>query len=357
MTRLAKALLDGYDNQVPPLSTTVRVQLAIKSIPSFDTLTQRLALYGWWRLYWTDHRLTWDPAKYDGVDFIALRYEDGNSGSAWIPDVAVYESQGRYENLPHGIPVSCYSSGSCFVSRPIQDEVLCPIRARNFPFDTQACEITVGSWSFSGDYFDVKPKVDSDGTFQAADVSHYDSNPEYKLSKIESSHIDNYYTCCPEPYPTVSFRLYLERYPNSYISSTIVPLILVTACSIIGLLMNPDSGERLALAITVVLAQGVLFLTAVGFLPKVAGRTFIQDLYSYSNAISVFILIESVIVVSLYAVKPSENVLSEAALWTTWIHQGMLSAVTEVRLLVIDATSFQEIACKFHSDLVVIRHT
>jgi hypothetical protein len=323
MTRLINDLLDGYDGQVPPMGATVRVQLAIQSIPLFDTQTQTLEVYGWWRQYWTDHRLAWDEEKYDGIGFVALKYNPEDFNSIWLPDINVYEAQSRFENFPDASVVSVYSDGSCFISRPIKNSFVCALEVSRFPFDTQACEFTVGSWSFNGDYFDVKPKLsgldDEDNMYAAVDVAHYDSNPEYKLIKVQSSHIDYYYTCCPEPYPTISYRVWLERYPKSYVTSTILPLILVTFCGMFGLLMNPDSGERLGLAITTVLAQGVLYLTAVGFLPKVATNTFIQEVYMLSTAISIYVLVESVLVVSLYNVKSSENVLSEPALWSVFL--------------------------------------
>merc|ERR1719375_233731 len=39
--------------------------------------------------------------------------------------------------------------------------------------------------------------------------------------------------------------------------------------------------------------------------------------------------------------------LSEAVLWTTWVHLGVLTAMTECRFLCVDANNFQSIAGNF----------
>merc|ERR1719375_2025918 len=39
--------------------------------------------------------------------------------------------------------------------------------------------------------------------------------------------------------------------------------------------------------------------------------------------------------------------ISEAVLWTTWVHLGVLTAMTECRFLCVDAKSFQSIAGAF----------
>ena len=76
MTRLIADLLDGYDRQVPPLGTTVRVQLALQSIPTFvDTQKQTIEIYGWWRYYWTDHRLAWSKDDYGGIEEATMFYK------------------------------------------------------------------------------------------------------------------------------------------------------------------------------------------------------------------------------------------------------------------------------------------
>merc|ERR1712150_280877 len=43
--------------------------------------------------------------------------------------------------------------------------------------------------------------------------------------------------------------------------------------------------------------------------------------------------------------------VSEATLWTPWMHMGSLTAITESRLIVIDSRHFQDIVAQFdHPD-------
>ena len=336
MTRLIADLLDGYDRQVPPLGTTVRVQLALQSIPTFDTQTQTIEIYGWWRYYWTDHRLAWSKDDYGGIEEATMFYNVGGFNSVWAPDMYAYEALSRFENFPDApVPpaVSVYPDGSCFISRPVLNKFFCAMEVQKFPFDKQACEITVGSWSYHGLTVDLKPRLsglgDERNIYDPVDVSFYVSNSEFKLLKVQTSHTDQYYACCTEPYPVISYRFWLKRYPSSYVTATILPLILITFCGILGLFINPDSGERLGLEVTVLLAQAVLYAAAVGFLPKTSTATFIEKIYLISTAICTYLLMESIVAVSLSTTKPSEELLSEPALWKAFLeadsdHSGTL---------------------------------
>ena len=73
MTLLRQALLANYDMtaQPPRFNSTrgalVRIQMAMQQFQELDTTNQQIAFIAWWRHYWTDPRLAWDPADWGGI--------------------------------------------------------------------------------------------------------------------------------------------------------------------------------------------------------------------------------------------------------------------------------------------------
>ena len=75
----------------------------------------------------------------------------GEGGSIWMPDDTIYDAT-TYELLMAGVLANVYSGGSVWVSLPIKTVVPCPMKLRRFPFDTQSCTLTHGSWTLNGHY-------------------------------------------------------------------------------------------------------------------------------------------------------------------------------------------------------------
>ena len=59
--------------------------------------------------------------------------------------------------------MTAYSDGHVFVSRPVETTLPCPMRLKKFPFDTQTCDLTFGSWGSSGEVIDTQARLDGDG--------------------------------------------------------------------------------------------------------------------------------------------------------------------------------------------------
>ena len=82
------------------------MQFSLWKIVELSTKQQTLTHTGWWRHYWSDSRLSWDPKQYGGVSSIVLTPMD-----VWTPDVLVYS----LIDIKHpGIEsISISADGSC----------------------------------------------------------------------------------------------------------------------------------------------------------------------------------------------------------------------------------------------------
>ena len=316
MTLLKRALLDEYDKTTPPPNGRITVQLSLQELLEVDTSLQTITILGWWRHYWVDPRLDWEPAAWGGIDFLTFR-GTGDGQEIWGPDDLVYESMDSWDVVEQ-IDFSVYPGGFVFVSKPQVTKLPCQMDLRKFPFDTQRCGFTLGSWSFHGFIIDIKPRL-YNNTPSAVDLSTYAQNNEFALMRVETDHYNYYYTCCPEPYPLVLFTLVLRRESLTYFQGIILPLIFATSAGFLAFLTNPHASERITLGITVLLVTGVIYLVAVDMTPKCGVWNKISYLYMWSCCLSLFTLMVSVLAVSLSNIRDSVGPLSEPALLSLFL--------------------------------------
>ena len=208
-----------------------------------------------------------------------------------------------------------YSSGSVFMSRPMLTKIPCLMNLHHFPFDVQDCYFSVGSWAYDGYEVDVKPYLAADGaTYVATQLDLYEANTEFALLKVTSSDYDTFYSCCPEPYPLIRFDLKFARYPLTYFSGIVLPLVLVTISGFLAFVVNPDAGERISLGITVLLTNAAIYLVASDQVPRIGVWTLITHAYMSALICSIVTLMTSIVSVSLYNVKESKGALSEGSM-------------------------------------------
>jgi nicotinic acetylcholine receptor len=132
-----------------------------------------------------------------------------------------------------------------------------------FPFDDQICHLKFGSWSYSG------LQVDLSNRSNEADLSNYIPSGEWEMKRIETKRNVKIYSCCPdEPYPDVRFYIHIRRRVLYFLTNIIFPCLLLSAISVMTFWLPPDSGEKITLSITVLLAFSVFMLLIAENIPS-----------------------------------------------------------------------------------------
>lgn len=261
-TKLKDHLLTGYDMNTPPVNCTLKLQVAIQQFAEISTQDQRVRMSAWWRHYWTDLRLSWNKSAWGGVDFVTFKGA-GELRQMWMPDNVLHESM-EANKIIEEVDVSVYPSGSVFVSLPMVHNIHCPMVLTDFPFDAQTCKLTVGSWTNHGYIMDIQARKD-----QPVDLSYFRQSNEFTLESITSTRKVHKYSCCPEPWPEIGIKLVLKRQPLMYTCGVIIPLVVVTITGFGAFLLNPSTGERIGLGMTVMLTTAAVYLVANEALPAI----------------------------------------------------------------------------------------
>ena len=100
-----------------------------------------------------------------------------------------------------------------------------------------------------------------------------EDSPTYSAKYVKSAEWDlvnalkvrstEQYECCQHPLADVTLVIEMERKPLFYVFTLVVPCMIILSMILLGFFLPPESGERITLSITVLLAMAV-FLQLVG---------------------------------------------------------------------------------------------
>ena len=102
---------------------------------------------------------------------------------------------------------------------------------------------------------------------EPVDLSNFVSNGEWELINVKAVRNVVTYPCCPEPFPDVTFYIHIRRRTLYYTYNVIIPCVMLSTLTLSGFWMRPDSGEKVTLGLTVLLAFSVFMLLVAENMP------------------------------------------------------------------------------------------
>ena len=137
----------------------------------------------------------------------------------------------------------------------------CKVDITYFPFDDQVCHLKLGSWAYDGFQVDVLNRSSN------IDLSNYIDNGEWELIEVRARRRVVVYSCCPEPFPDMTFYLHIRRRTTYYTFNVIIPCVILSILTIAGFFLPAESGEKVTLGLTVLLAFSVFMLLIAESMP------------------------------------------------------------------------------------------
>ena len=161
-----------------------------------------------------------------------------------------------------------YHNGTIVWEPPAIYKSYCPINVEFFPFDMQECFMKFGSWTYDGHEVDLRHVRESKGISDGhrtvipngVDLCEYYPNVEWDIINVTARRKEKFYPCCPEPYPDITFIITLRRRTLFYTINLIMPCIAISALTVLVFYLPSDSGEKITLSISILLALTVFFL-------------------------------------------------------------------------------------------------
>lgn len=153
------------------------------------------------------------------------------------------------------------SDGHITWDSPAITKSSCKVDVSYFPFDGQRCHLTFGSWTYNGNQIDLHNQLDT------GDLTDFVENVEWEVLGMPATRNVITYGCCSEPYPDVTYTLLLRRRASFYIFNLLLPCIMVSFLAPLGFYLPADSGEKVSLGVTVLLALTVFQLLVAESMP------------------------------------------------------------------------------------------
>ncbi|XP_043927708.1 neuronal acetylcholine receptor subunit alpha-9-like [Protopterus annectens] len=288
---LFRDLFESYSNALRPVDDTdkalnVTLQITLSQIKDVDERNQILTAYLWIRQSWYDAYLKWDKDKYDGLDSIRIP-----SSFVWRPDIVLYNKADDEFTEPVNTNVVLRYDGKIIWDAPAITKSSCVVDVSYFPFDNQRCNLTFGSWTYNGNQVDIVNAMDS------GELSDFIENVEWEVHGMPAVRNVVTYGCCSEPYPDITYTLILKRRSSFYIFNLLIPCVLICFLAPLGFYLPADSGEKVSLGVTILLALTVFQLMVAESMPPsecvpLIGKYYIatMTLITASTALTIFIM-------------------------------------------------------------------
>ncbi|RNA12245.1 neuronal acetylcholine receptor subunit alpha-10-like, partial [Brachionus plicatilis] len=119
----------------------------------------------------------------------------------------------------------------------------------------------LSSWTYDG--YGINLIKNSD----LGDLSNYIANGEWNLEELSVYRNVKTYSCCPNPYPNITYHVIIKRRPLFYVFNMILPSMLITIVGFLGFLIPPDSGEKVSMGVTTLLSMTVFLMLVAESMP------------------------------------------------------------------------------------------
>ena len=148
-------------------------------------------------------------------------------------------------------------------TKPYIQRSTCHIKIRFFPFDEQKCQLKFGLWTYDWNHVDLQNST------AGPDKSLYLENEQWDLMYSCFKRNLESYICCPTKYVDVTLFVGIRRKPLYYMYKLVMPIVLLSALSMVGFLMPYNVGVVKAnLSITLILSMTVFLLLVAETIPK-----------------------------------------------------------------------------------------
>ncbi|CAG2255050.1 CHRNA7 [Mytilus edulis] len=253
VTNLYDDLFSNYRRSIIPMNNhsepfKINVAFYLLSINSFREVEETLVLTGGLTMVWKDTSLSWNPVDYGNINSL-----DVDSKDVWLPYMYLVNNAKEFEpvGFDSAFRVNINSSGFVHYSPGSILEAKCQTDISKFPLDTQPCLLDFLAWGGGATFYKLR------SYFDEVNLDFYTKDSHWEVVTRDTyAHLE------PKGYYSFRMSLSLQRKPMYYIVMIVLPTMLLSLINPLVFLLPVESGERISLAMTVLLSYAI-FLTLV----------------------------------------------------------------------------------------------
>ncbi|XP_077479928.1 acetylcholine receptor subunit delta [Stigmatopora argus] len=307
----------GYNKELRPVerqehAVDVYLALTLSNLISLKEVDETLLTNVWIEHTWTDYRLTWNASEFDGIEILRLP-----SNMVWLPEIVLENNNDAQFQVAYYCNVLVQPDGLCYWLPPAIFRSSCSINVNYFPFDWQNCTLKFTSLTYNAKEIRMLLKPEGNATVEwiIIDPASWTENGEWEV--IHRPAKRNAYKHIPmesNKHQDITFYLIIKRKPLFYIVNIIIPCVLISFLASLVYYLPADSGEKMTLSISVLLAQSVFLLLISQRLPETSMSVpLIVKYLMFIMVLVTVVVLNCVVVLNLHFRSPSTHVMSD---WT-----------------------------------------
>ncbi|XP_068160564.1 acetylcholine receptor subunit delta-like isoform X2 [Antennarius striatus] len=311
----------GYNKELRPVerqqdAVDVYLALTLSNLISLKEVDETLLTNVWIEHAWIDYRLSWNTSEFDGVNMLRLP-----SNMVWLPEIVLENNNDAQFQVAYYSNVLVTHTGDCYWLPPAIFSSSCSISVQYFPFDWQNCTLKFTSLTYNAKEIRMLlwEKTDENSTYTVEwiiiDPAGFTENGEWEI--IHRPAKRNTYRHIPmesNKHQDITFYLIIKRKPLFYIVNVIIPCVLISFLASLVYYLPADSGEKMTLSISVLLAQSVFLLLISQRLPETSmSIPLIVKYLMFIMVLVTVVVLNCVVVLNLHFRTPSTHTMSE---WT-----------------------------------------
>uniref|UniRef100_A0A8C4RY05 Acetylcholine receptor subunit delta n=1 Tax=Erpetoichthys calabaricus TaxID=27687 RepID=A0A8C4RY05_ERPCA len=260
--------------------------------------------------------------------FLTIEFDDITilrlpSSMVWLPEIVLENNNDAQFQVAYYCNVLLSPNGYVYWLPPAIFRSSCPINVNYFPFDWQNCSLKFSSLSYNAKEINMHLKVDTekgpDMSFPVEwiviDLAAFTENGEWEIiHKPAKKNVHKNIPMDSNKHQDITFYLIIKRKPLFYIINIITPCVLISFMASLVYYLPADSGEKMTLSISVLLAQSVFLLLISQRLPETSlAIPLIVKYLTFIMLLVTVVVLTCVVVLNLHFRTPSTHVMSD---WT-----------------------------------------
>ncbi|XP_036414238.1 acetylcholine receptor subunit delta [Colossoma macropomum] len=313
----------SYNKELRPVQSkdetvTIYLALTLSNLISLNEADETLLTNVWMDHGWTDYRLAWNSSEFDDIEVLRLP-----SSMVWLPEIVLENNNDAQFQVAYYCNVLVYPDGFVYWLPPAIFRSSCSINVNYFPFDWQNCTLKFSSLTYNAKEISLHLKEEKDSDTEKyykvewiiIDPEGFTENGEWEI--IHRPARRNTYKNIPmdsNKHQDITFYLIIKRKPLFYIVNIIIPCVLISFMASLVYYLPADSGEKMTLSISVLLAQSVFLLLISQRLPETSMAVpLIVKYLMFIMVLVTVVVLNCVIVLNLHFRTPSTHVMTH---WT-----------------------------------------
>ncbi|XP_029471529.1 acetylcholine receptor subunit delta isoform X2 [Rhinatrema bivittatum] len=235
----------------------------------------------------------------------------------WQPKIILENNNDGQFEVAYYCNVLLYDSGYVSWQPPAIFRSACPINVNFFPFDWQNCSLKFSSLTYNAKEITMQLMTLNNGTdypveWIIIDPEGFTENGEWEIiHKPAKKNIDKSVSPESTKYQDITFYLIIKRKPLFYIINIITPCMLISFLATFVFYLPADSGEKMSLSISVLLAQAVFLLLISQRLPATSlAVPLIGKYLMFIMVLVTVVVVSCVVVLNIHFRTPSTHTMS-----------------------------------------------